>query len=250
MCHETWTNREGQPGPDEVGGIALSDGTVMPAWTYRAAQPGATCIVLPDIYGPSPFYHHVTAQLAAAGYDATLLDYFVREGALGQRSRESAFARRAQMNENTCLADISAAIDILTGGDVNCKGLVGFCLSGTFAWDITTMRTDLATVSFYGFPEGPGGSTKSDAPRPIDIAAWMSGPVLSFWGDRDHIPMPLIETFGAELAKHDVDYRHQIYPDVGHGFLQGLVEQGDTSAAAQDAWQQTLDFFTTHLKCQ
>lgn len=246
MCHELWTNNEFEHEPDEVA-IALPDGTAMPGWTYRATQPKATCIVLPDIYGPSPFYHYVTAQLAEAGYDATLVDYFVREGALAEKSREAAFARRAKMNENTCLADISTAIDVIAGDDDSRKGLVGFCLSGTFAWDITTMRSDLATVTYYGFPEGPGGPTKSDAPRPIDVAAKMSGPALSFWGDRDNIPMPLVEAFGAELAKHDIDYRQQIYPDVGHGFLQGLVEDGDASAAAKDAWQQTLGFFATHL---
>src|SRR5918999_4927679 len=149
MCHETWTKSEGQPKPEEVGSITLPDGTTMPAWTYRPAEPKATCIVLPDIYGPSPFYHYVTAQLAAAGYEATLVDYFVREGSLAEKSREAAFARRAQMNENTCLADISTAIDVLAGGDDSRKGLVGFCLSGTFAWDITTMRSDLATVTYY-----------------------------------------------------------------------------------------------------
>jgi|ERR687891_2159549 hypothetical protein len=97
MCHETWTKSEGQPKPEEVGSITLPDGTTMPAWTYRPAEPKATCIVLPDIYGPSPFYHYVTAQLAAAGYEATLVEYFVREGALAEKSREAAFARRAQM---------------------------------------------------------------------------------------------------------------------------------------------------------
>jgi carboxymethylenebutenolidase len=132
MCHEAWSNGQGRREPDEVGGITLSDGVEMPAWTYHGAEPGAVCIVLPDIYGPSPFYHYVTAQLAAAGYEATLVDYFMREGELADKSREGAFARRAKMNENTCLADISTAIDVIAGGQKR-KVLLGLCLSGTFA---------------------------------------------------------------------------------------------------------------------
>jgi carboxymethylenebutenolidase len=247
MCHEKWAD-ERQTQPSAEISVPLADGQKMSGWTYRAEKPVATCVVLPDIFGPSPFYHHVTAELARAGYDATLVDYFVREGPLAEKTREAAFARRSQLNENTALADISTAVDVLTqGGSGGRTGLLGFCLSGTYAWDIATMRSDLAIVSYYGFPEGPGGQTKSDAPRPIDVAAKMSGPILSFWGDADHIPMTVIEGFGAEVAKHDIDYRQQIYPGVGHGFLQGLVEDDDTSAAAKDAWQQTLGFFTTHL---
>ena len=157
----------------------------MSGWTYRGSHPVATCVVLPDIYGPSPFYHYVTAELARAGYEATLLDYFVREGPLADKTREGAFARRSMMNENTAIADISTAIDAVANGNGDGSGrigLLGFCLSGTYAWDLATMRSDLAIVTYYGFPEGPGGQTKSDAPRPIDVAAEMTGPILSFSG--------------------------------------------------------------------
>jgi carboxymethylenebutenolidase len=247
MCHEKWTSDSGETPSAEIS-IPMPDGHAMSGWTYCGAEPVATCVVLPDIYGPSPFYHYLTAELARAGYEATLLDYFVREGPLTDKTREGAFARRSTMNENTAIADISTAIDTLTNGNDSGRiGLLGFCLSGTYAWDLSTMRSDLAIVTYYGFPEGPGGQTKSDAPRPIDVVADMTGPILSFWGDTDYISTSVISDFGAKVAEHDIDYRQQVFPGVGHGFLQGLVEDGDTSAAARDAWQQTLGFYGTHL---
>ena len=104
------------------------------------------------------------------------------------------------------------------------------------------LRPDLATVTFYGFPEGPGGPVAGRAPRPIDIASLFQGPILSFWGDQDNIPMELVDRFGAEAARHGADYRYQVYPGAGHGFLQGLVEERADSESAQDAWKQTLAF--------
>jgi carboxymethylenebutenolidase len=79
-------------------------------------------------------------------------------------------------------------------------------------------------------------------PRPIDIASQFQGPILSFWGDQDNIPMELVDRFGAEAARQGADYRYQVYPGAGHGFLQGLVEERADSASAQDAWKQTLAF--------
>ena len=242
MCHESW-----QPGSAATAGETLAftaaDGAQIPAWRYRGARTRGTCLVLPDIYGPSPFYHAVTARLAEHGFDAVMIDYFFRQGPITEVTRAAAFERRSTMDENQCLRDIGAIIDQLPGQRPGTRtALVGFCLSGTYAYDLAAVRADLATVTFYGFPEGPGGPVAGRAPRPIDIAGRFQGPILSFWGDQDNIPVELIDHFGAEAARQGVDYRYQVYPGAGHGFLQGLVEERADSASAHDAWKQTLDF--------
>ena len=228
----------------------MSDGTEMPAWTYEAeadAEKGV-CLLLPDIYGPSPFYRHVAGLLAQGGYRTVLADYFYRQGPIAEITREAAFARRAGMDENLCLRDISEVIDALRATTTSPRvAVMGFCLSGTFVFDLTTMRDDLAAVSFYGFPEGPGGPVQAVAPRPIDVAAEMTGPVTAFWGDKDNIPIDLIERFGQEVGRHEVDYVQHVYPGAGHGFLQGLVEDRDDSVAAHDAWTKTLEFLEQNV---
>ncbi len=248
MCHESW-QPTGAAAAAESLSFTATDGAGIPAWRYRSAQArGAeargACLVLPDIYGPSPFYHAVTARLAEHGFDAVMIDYFFREGPIAEVTRAAAFERRSAMDENRCLRDIGAVIDQLPGTRT---ALIGFCLSGTYAYDLTAVRSDLATVTFYGFPEGPGGPVAERAPRPIDIASQFQGPILSFWGDQDNIPMELVDRFGAEAARHGADYRYQVYPGAGHGFLQGLVEERDDSASAQDAWKQTLAFLDSAL---
>jgi carboxymethylenebutenolidase len=242
VCHETW-QPTGAGTAAETLDLTAEDGTRIPAWRYRAQHSRGTCLVLPDIYGPSPFYHEITARLAGHGFDAVMIDYFFREGPIAEVTREAAFARRSTMDENRCLADIGMVLDQLPRRAPDAPvAVVGFCLSGTYAYDLTAVRADLATVTFYGFPEGPGGPVADRAPRPIDVTDRFRGPVLSFWGDQDSIPMELVERFGAEAARHGADYRYQVYPGAGHGFLQGLVEERADSASARDAWKQTLDF--------
>ena len=252
MCHESW-QPAGQAAATESLTFTASDGVPVPAWRYRGPQAKGAhargpALVLPDIYGPSPFYHGVTARLAGHGFDAVLIDYFFREGPITEVTREAAFARRSAMDENRCLRDIDAVIGQLPGRQPGTRtALVGFCLSGTYAYDLTAVRADLATVTFYGFPEGPGGPVADRAPRPIDIAGQFQGPILSFWGDQDNIPMDLVDRFGAEAARQGADYRYKVYPDAGHGFLQGLVEDRADSASARDAWKQTLAFLDDAL---
>lgn len=249
MCHEKW-----KPGGlDDVAssrecGFQVSDGQVMPGWRYGADSARRVVLVLPDIYGPSPFYHHVTSLLAREGYAAVLADYFFRQGPITEVTREAAFGRRSFMDENLCLRDIGDVVDQLAvdhgAGRV---GIVGFCLSGTFVLDLASVRDDLATVAFYAFPEGPGGPVTSVAPKPIDIANRFQGPITAFWGDQDRIPMALVERFGAEVARHPVDYQQHVYEGAGHGFLQGLVEERADSDAAHDAWNRTTKFLSAHL---
>ena len=242
MCHESWRPADAAAASEALT-FKAADGAEIPAWRYQGRQAKGACLVLPDIYGPSPFYHAVTARLAGHGFDAVMVDYFFREGPIAETTRAAAFERRATMDENRCLADIGTVIDQLPGRRPGTRiAVIGFCLSGTYAFDLTAVRSDLATVTFYGFPEGPGGPVAARAPRPIDITSQFQGPILSFWGDQDSIPMELVGRFGAEAARHGADYRYEVYPGAGHGFLQGLVEKRADSASAHDAWNQTIAF--------
>lgn len=230
-------------------------GEVMPGWTFHpvrdaaSTEPtGGACVVVPDIYGPSPFYVEITRRLAAAGFTATLVDYFFREGPLADPSREAAFARRADLDEQRALRDLDAAVDQLgPGGAAGRTGLIGFCLAGQLALDLCAHRRDLAAVCFYPFPEGVDGPVRVAAPRPIDLADAITGPILSFWGTEDYIPSSVIERFAAAMHRHGTDYTQHLYPGAGHAFLQGLVDPRNDSAAAYDAWTRTVAFLRARL---
>lgn len=242
MCHEQWTGA----GDPMRGGVrvsfAVEDGASMPGWTFEPDRPSrGVCLVVPDIYGPSPFYAEVSRLLAAEGFTATLVDYFFREGPLPEPTREAAFARRAGLDECRALRDLSAAIDQV-GAQPARTGLIGFCLAGQFVLDLCAERQDLVAVCFYPFPEGVSGEVAVPAPRPIDLAGEITGPVIAFWGTRDYIPLAVIARFDKAMRAAGVDYTQRLYEGAGHSFLQGLVEDRADSDAARDAWQETLRF--------
>lgn len=242
MCHSDWG---GLP-PDEAArrDIALADGARMPAWHVEPDEiRGAPVVVMPDIYGPSPFYWEITRRLARCGHRAMLVDHHFREGPLTEHSREAAFARRESMDETQALRDLDAAIDSV-GDRSDRVGVVGFCLAGQFALDLAAQRADLVTVGFYPFPEGVGGTVRVAAPRPVDLADEIRGPVLCFWGAEDYITGDVIDRFGAAMRSSEADYEAHVYPGAGHSFLQGLVEPRSDSAAAQDAWDRTVAFLS------
>lgn len=247
MCHEHWSgDGDAMRGGTPVT-IPVEDGRGMPGWTFH---PGGTqrgrCVVAPDIYGPSPFYAEVCRLLAAEGFAATLVDYFFREGQLSEVTREAAFARRAGLDEQRALRDLSAAIDHV-GADQTRTGLVGFCLAGQFALDLCAQRRDLATVCFYPFPEGVDGEVAVPAPRPIDLADEIRGPILAMWGTHDYIPLDVIARFEKAMRETGVDYTQRLYEGAGHSFLQGLVEERPDSAAANASWQEALRFLNAHV---
>jgi carboxymethylenebutenolidase len=250
MCHESWAGAPGTAGAATAeAGIQVADGR-LPCLVFQSGPDtgGSPCVLVPDIYGPVPFYQEVASRLAAAGHPTALIDIFWREGPLAEFTRDAAFSRRSGMDETAAIGDTSSAVDFMRarfGGTRT--GVLGFCLGGTVALVLASSRQDLAVVSYYGFPGGTAGPVRVPAPRPVDLAARMSGPILAFWGAEDYIGTDTMNRFTAAMTAGPADYGAHVYPGAGHGFLQGLVEERDDSAAAADSWQKTLSFFTTHL---
>jgi carboxymethylenebutenolidase len=245
MCHQSWEGGGDPFGGSTAIGIPVEAGECMPGWTFAPGGPDRGAVVLvPDIFGPSPFYAELTRRLAGAGFTATLVDYFFREGPLVEVAREAAFARRSQLDEQRALRDLHAAIDLVGAGRPR-VGVVGFCLAGQFALDLAAERADLATVGFYPFPEGIAGEVQNPAPRPVDLVERIRGPVLAMWGSADYIPLSVIEGFETAMRAAGADYRQRVYDGAGHGFLQGLVENRADSDIARDAWETTVRFLSS-----
>lgn len=231
--------------------VRLADGDEMGACLAEARGDGPrpAVMVVGDIYGArTPFYEHLAAVLADERFDALVPEFFFRQGPLAEQTFEAAFGRKAKLDEQRALEDLSAAVDWLrarprfTGQRV---GTIGFCLGGSFVLDLAATRADLATVCFYGFPAGPPGPASATAmPRPLDVVDRMSGPILGFWGDEDErVGIANVEALASALDARGVAFEHTIYPGVGHGFLASGFEPGAPGynhAAA--AWTRTLEF--------
>jgi carboxymethylenebutenolidase len=257
MCHPDVPPGQPTPAVERVDvAVPLRSGEHMPALLTRPPRGrGAAVLVVNDIFGRSPFYENIAARLSAASFHALCPEFFFREGPLGEETREAALARRGRLDENQTLADLVDCVDWLrtlpdvTGDRV---GTVGFCMGGTFVLDLASLRQDLATVCYYGFPAGLAGSggTGVVADPPLTRTDAIGGPIIGFWGDQDAaVGMANVERFADELAQRNVDFTYSVYPGLGHGFLgqSQLDPASDFYAAANDSWQRALDFLTQHV---
>jgi len=184
MCHPEVP--EGTTPPDvrtEEATIAVSGGAMPTFVALPERTPAPAVLVVNDVFGRSPFYELIARRLAQAGFLAATPEFFFREGALQEPTRDAAMARAKRLDFSRTVDDMSAAIDWLRGRDdtTDRVGTIGFCMGGTIVLLLAARRADVAaSVCYYGFPADARTSA-----RPIDLAAKMKGPILGLWGDQD-----------------------------------------------------------------
>ncbi|WP_416981198.1 dienelactone hydrolase family protein [Streptomyces sp. T028] len=247
MCHSDLP--PGQAAPDAVRrevDIPLPSGELMPALHVAAAPDAPGVLIAADMLGRSPYYEHLAALLAGAGFQALLPDVFFRQGPLPEPGAEAAIARRARLDEKQSLDDLHAAVDWLrTRSTTVPVGTVGFCMGGTFGLDLASTRDELVTVAYYGFPEPPAWVV-SPPPRPIDLVGSLRGPVLAFWGEQDTtVGMESVERY-TELAAANPQFEHAVLPGLGHGFL-GSSDLGDPADPGGATWVRSVAHLRSHL---
>jgi dienelactone hydrolase len=209
---------------------------------------GPWVIIATDIFGVTPFYEHVGALLAEAGYRVAIPDLFHRVGPARDGSREAAFERRAQLDDQQALADLETVVNTIALSEPGGRryAVVGFCLGGSLALLTAAAHPEQATVTYYAFPHG-APNPRVPAPAPIDVAALIRGPVLAMWGREDYIDADEVELLVRELGRGSSLHRIVWYDGAGHSFLSGLTEPGRNSAAATDSWRSTMAFLAEQI---
>ncbi|HEV8537026.1 MAG TPA: dienelactone hydrolase family protein [Candidatus Limnocylindria bacterium] len=206
----------------------------------RTPAPGV--LIINDVFGRSPFYDHLARRLAEAGFVAITPEYFFREGALPEPTRDAAVARSKRLDYARWGRDMSAAVDWLRSEVNRAVGTIGFCMGGTAVLLLAAARDDLAaSVSYYGFP----ADARTDV-SPIELAPKMHGPILGHWGDQDTgAGMENVEKLRAGLASARVEHEFRIYPGLGHGFLKASLDDPKTPGYEQAcaSWTRTLEFY-------
>jgi len=115
-------------------------------------------------------------------------------------------------------------------------GATGFCWGGgTTNFLAATMGADLrAAVPFYG--AAPASEAVANIKAALLIQSAENDPrINAMWPD-----------FEAALKANNVNYQRHLYPGTRHGFHNNSTPRYD-EAAAQLAWQRTVDFFREHL---
>ncbi len=194
-------------------------------------------VVVHENRGLNPYIEDVARRVALAGFVAIAPDALTPLGGYpgdDDRGREM----QATLDKNAMLEDFISAYDYLKNSK-NCNGkigVVGFCFGGWIANMMAVRIADLsASVPFYGMQPAAEDVPKIQAPLLLHYAA-LDTRVDEGW-----------PAYEAALKANHKEYTAYIYPNVNHGFHNDTTPRYD-KAAAELAWQRTIDFFKKKLQ--
>jgi len=194
-------------------------------------------VVVHENRGLNPHIEDIARRVATAGFIALAPDMLTPLGGYpgnDDKGREL----QSQRDRNQMLEDFIAGYDYLKKHD-KCSGkvgVVGFCFGGWIANMMAVRIPDLAAaVPFYGSQPAKEDVPKINAPLLLHYAG-LDTNVNKGWPD-----------YEAALKENNKVYTAYIYPNVNHGFNNDTTPRYD-KAAADLAWQRTIDFFKDKLK--
>jgi len=206
----------------------------MPANTTKTL---GGIVVVHENRGLNPHIEDVARRAALAGFISIAPDALTPLGGYpgdDEKGREM----QSKRNKDEMLEDFIAAYEYLKKHkDCNGKvGVVGFCFGGGIVNMMAVRIPDLsAAVPFYG-----GQPTSDDVPS-------IKAPLLLHYAALDTRVNEGWPAYEAALKANNKVYTVYIYPGVNHGFHNDTTPRYD-KAAAQLAWQRTIEFFNTYLK--
>lgn len=220
--------------PSPKGGGTIKASLSMPA---DAKGKLGGVVVVHENRGLNPHIEDIGRRVALAGFISVAPDALTPLGGYpgtDDKGREM----QSKRNRNEMLEDFIAAYDYLKSNS-NCSGkigAVGFCFGG---WIVNMMAVRIPTLSaavpFYG-----GQPAAEDVPK-------IQAPLLLQYAGLDTRVNEGWPAYEAALKANNKAYTVYIYPNVNHGFNNDTTPRYD-KAAADLAWQRTIDFFKEQLK--
>jgi carboxymethylenebutenolidase len=194
-------------------------------------------VVIHENRGLNPYIEDVGRRLALAGFISIAPDALTPLGGYpgnDDKGREMQSKRdKGEMLENF----VDAFEYLKKQPDCNGKvGAVGFCFGGGIVNLMAVRLPDLAAgVPFYG------------AQPPTDQVPNIKAPLLIHYAGLDTHVNEGWPAYEDALKANHIEYTVYIYPNVNHGFHNDTTPRYD-KAAAELAWQRTIDFFSEKLK--
>ncbi len=109
---------------------------------------------------------------------------------------------------------------------------VGFCLGGTYSFSLAVHEPRLqAAVPFYGHADFSIAELE-----PINC------PILAFYGQNDENLIQDLPQLKQKMATAKVDFQAKVFSGCGHAFFNDSNPYTYNKKAADQAWQQTLNF--------
>lgn len=206
------------------------------------AQPHPGVIVIQEWWGINANIKDIAQRFAQAGFVALAPDLYhgkvVPNGEPNEAQKAAMSLDHAEVAKN-----LQGALHALKARpDVAPKqiGVTGFCMGGRMTLSFASQAgAELgAAVGFY-----PGGYDPTE-----QAVAAIQCPVLALYGGEDtSTPQDTREKFRQYLTDQGKTFDMVVYPGAGHAFFNDTRPQVYAAAAAADAWQRTLAWFTRYL---
>lgn len=194
-------------------------------------------LVLHENRGLNPYIKDVARRLAISNFLAFAPDGLSSVGGYPGDDEKGA-ALFKTVDENKMFEDFVASFAWLKSRE-DCTGkvgVVGFCFGGGMANRLAVRLPDLAAaVPFYGRQPSAADAAKIKAPLLLHYAS-LDTRVNEGW-----------PAYEEALKANHVNYTAYLYEGVNHGFHNDTTPRYD-HAAAELAWQRTLDFFNKWLR--
>jgi carboxymethylenebutenolidase len=230
-----------QPVQSERVTYATSDGVPVDGYLSRpmdAAESLPGLIVIHEWWGLNDNIKMMSDRLAGEGYMALAVDLFngsvadTREGALAQV--QAAAEQTERLKDN-----LRQAYQYLVEQGATSVGSIGWCFGGSWSLQAALALPDQldATVIYYG------GQLVTD----LAVLEPLEMPILGIFGSIDNNPsVETVRLFETALNALDKSVEIHIYEGADHAFANPSGTRYN-EAAAEAAWQETLDFLSEYL---
>ncbi|MCU5772593.1 dienelactone hydrolase family protein [Erwiniaceae bacterium BAC15a-03b] len=201
-----------------------------------ATGPVPAVVVVHENRGLNPYIEDVARRVAKAGFIALAPDGLSVAGGYPGNDDKGRELQQA-IDPSKLMNDFFAAIEfLLQHKQVNGKvGITGFCYGGGVANAAAVAYPELAAaVPFYGRQP-----KAEDVPR-------IKAPLLIHYAELDTRINEGWPAYEAALKANNKTWEAYIYPGVHHGFHNDSTPRYD-KAAADLAWQRTIDWFKRYL---
>ncbi len=207
---------------------------VVPA---SLTQPTGAVLVVHENRGLNPYVKDVARRVAKAGFIAFAPDALYPVGGYPGNDDEGR-TLQSSMDQAKIEQDMIAAAKFLKAQPL-CNGrlgVVGFCFGGYITNMLAAALPDVvdAGAPFYGTPPAEEIRANIEAPLLIHLAE-LDERVNATWPE-----------YEKDLKANEIPYTMYMYPGVNHGFHNDSTGRYD-EAAAELAWNRTIEFFKKYL---
>jgi carboxymethylenebutenolidase len=207
----------------------------------RSAMPAKLpgIIVVHENRGLNPHIEDIARRLALANFMAFAPDGLTSLGGFpGDDYRGGQMFSKVD-GKKMAEDFVAAAMWLKSRADCSGKiGVTGFCYGGSISNTLAVrLGADIAAAApFYGGPP-----SKDDTPK-------IKGAILVHHGELDARLAATWPAYDAALKEAGVPHEGYIYPGAVHGFNCDATPERYNKAAADLAWQRTVDWFNKYVR--